>query len=255
MENKIKKRSINSVIYLLLAAMLVGVIGVSVYTVDSRRKPTNPDVTSDDSTSLDSDTSTNAPDTTENAPKDSGVTDDKAESKTDSDSDTQKQTEASSSTKTDVPASVNVHYFVEPASGFVSKTHELDIPVYSLTMNDYRAHAGIDIQAPLGSDVVSASSGKVCRILNDPLMGKTVTIDHGDGIYSTYKNLAEELALGIEVGASVSMGQVIGSIGESAIIEIAENPHLHFELEVNGEHVDPLEYVTVAKSSDDEFES
>ena len=57
-----------------------------------------------------------------------------------------------------------------------SKDFEIDIPVYSLTMNDYRAHTGIDIAASLGSEVVAASSGIVCRVWSDPMMGQSVTI-------------------------------------------------------------------------------
>ncbi len=253
MENKIKKRSINSVIYLLLAAMLVGVIGVSIYTVESRRKPVNPDTGSQAADSSTDDTSsqgtTNSQDSTAPDTTSSDTT------ATDTSADTTAKDTAASATRDDVPASINVRYFVQPAVGTVAKDFEIDIPVYSMTMNDYRAHIGVDIAAPLGSEVVSASSGIVCRLWSDPLMGRSITIDHGDGIYTTYKNLAEEVAPKLEIGTSVSMGQVIGAIGESALIEIAEEPHLHFEMQVNGEYVDPLEYIQVDAMTDQGYES
>ena len=71
-------------------------------------------------------------------------------------------------------------------------------------------------------------------------MGTTVILDHGDGLLSFYRNLSDEIADGIDVGATVYAGQKLGQVGESAIIEIAEEPHLHFELELNGRMVDPL---------------
>ena len=141
-----------------------------------------------------------------------------------------------------------------PVVGTVAKNFEIDVPVYSLTMNDYRAHTGVDIAASIGDEVVSASSGTVCKIWNDPLMGRCVTIDHGDDIYTTYMNLAEESAAELEVGARLSMGQSIGAIGESAIIEIAEEPHLHLEMKVNGNYVDPLEYMGITPEQDMAYE-
>ena len=127
-----------------------------------------------------------------------------------------------------------------------SKDFEIDIPVYSLTMNDYRAHTGVDIAASLGSEVVAASSGVVCRVWSDPMMGQSVTIDHGDEIYTTYMNLSPEIPEGITVGAKVTMGQTIGSVGDTSLTEIAEEPHLHFEIKVDGQYADPLDYIAVS---------
>ena len=75
-------------------------------------------------------------------------------------------------------------------------------------------------------------------------MGKTVIISHSGNLESRYMNLAEQLPEGIKVGATVSVGTVIGAIGESAISECAESAHLHFEVYANGKQVDPAGYVT-----------
>lgn len=243
MENKIKKRSINTVIYLLLAAMLVCIVMVSVFTVASRRNIKVPAVT-DTSADTQKDTAaqTDSPTTTDSTPvPESKKTDTSAVTE-------QPQTKPETSQKKtkDVEASAAVRYFVLPVAGTVSKSFEIDVPVYSMTMNDYRAHTGVDITAPLGCEVVSASSGTVCKIWDDPLMGKCVTVDHGDNIYTTYMNMAEELSPDIGVGVRVSMGQTIGAVGESAIIEIAEEPHLHLEMKAGGLFVDPLEYMGVS---------
>ncbi len=251
MENKLKKNSINTVIYLLLAAMLVCVVLVSVFTVSSRRRGNVGDVTDTAggivtspvtdggavSNKLKEDVPT--PDT-EKKPADTDAPDTTAAVKDSAD------TLPVSAGKTDVPAAVDIRYFVIPTAGTVAKAFEIDIPVYSLTMNDYRAHTGVDIAAPLGTDVVCASSGTVCSIRNDQLMGRCVTIDHGDNIFTTYMNLSEDSASHLSVGDKISMGQSIGAIGESALIEISEEPHLHLEMKVNGAYVDPLEYMGIA---------
>ena len=127
-----------------------------------------------------------------------------------------------------------------PLAGAVSKGHSLDVLVYSLTMNDYRVHQGIDIATSVGSGVYAAAAGTVPRVWEDPMMGTCVSIDHGKGIVTVYKNLAEDVAEGIEEGAAVSSAQLIGAVGETAIIELADEPHLHFEVTVDGTAVDPL---------------
>lgn len=131
-----------------------------------------------------------------------------------------------------------------PATGVVSKRHDMDAPVYSITMDDYRVHQGIDIAASVGDDVLATASGTVKLVWSDPLMGECVSVDHGNGVVSIYKNLAKEKASGIAKGASVAAGQKLGTVGETAMIECAESPHLHFEMEYEGVQVDPLSYIS-----------
>ena len=250
MENKIRKKSINTVIYLLLAAMLVCVLFVSIYTVASKR----PGAKTDDVTSA-PDTTTEKTSVTTDASvsNDAAVTDDSADIDVDVDADDEPVDAVvedilptAETGDEELPVTVDVRYFVSPVAGMTSKDFEIDIPVYSLTMNDYRAHTGVDIAASLGSEVVAASSGVVCRVWSDPMMGQSVTIDHGDEIYTTYMNLSPEIAEGITVGAKVTMGQTIGSVGDTSLTEIAEEPHLHFEIKVDGQYADPLDYIAVS---------
>ena len=132
--------------------------------------------------------------------------------------------------------------FTLPVLGILSKKHDTELQVYSATMNDYRVHSGVDIVTEEGAPVYAAAGGEVAQIWNDPLMGKCVSIKHGEGCYTVYKNLAPEIAAGIEVGEAVGEGQLIASVGGTAMTEIAEEPHLHFEMTVAGKGVDPLEY-------------
>ncbi len=134
--------------------------------------------------------------------------------------------------------------FTAPAVGTVSKEHDLSTPVFSMTTGDWRTHTGIDIACGLGDAVYAAADGTVLSVASDPMMGTTVTISHtGDGV-TVYKNLAATLPEGIKAGAKVIGGQVIGAVGDTAIIEGADEPHLHFEMQVKGVAVDPMEYIT-----------
>ena len=128
--------------------------------------------------------------------------------------------------------------FVMPANGKLGKYGGSDV-VYSKTFCDYRVHDGIDIAAELGSDVVAFGSGKILKIYDDAMMGKTIEIDHGNGVVSVYENLDEVIAEGIAVGAEVKPGDVIGKVGATAIAECADEPHLHFEVFENEKKVDP----------------
>ena len=132
--------------------------------------------------------------------------------------------------------------FSLPVSGVLSKKHDPTLQVYSSTMKDYRVHIGVDIVTEESAPVYAAADGKVSRVWEDTLMGYCIAIKHSGDCYTIYKNLAEALPEGISEGASVRSGQLIGTVGESAMVEIAEEPHLHFEMTVADLSVDPLEY-------------
>lgn len=132
--------------------------------------------------------------------------------------------------------------FILPVSGALSAKHDADCQVFSNTMNDYRVHLGVDICTDDSAPVYAAADGKIDKIWEDTLMGYCIAIKHGGDCYTIYKNLSKTLPDGIAEGVSVRSGQLIASVGESAMVEIAEEPHLHFEMTVAGLAVDPLEY-------------
>lgn len=132
---------------------------------------------------------------------------------------------------------------VMPVHGEIAKDFTEDIAVYSLTMNDYRVHRGIDITAPVGTNVSACAAGVVERVWLDPFLGQCVEINHGGNIKSQYANLSADLPRGIEAGATVLAGDVIGGVGETMIIEMADSSHLHFSMTVDGVYVDPTAYM------------
>ena len=108
----------------------------------------------------------------------------------------------------------------------------------SLLAGDEGGHPGIDIAVASGSYVRAAGGGEVVEAAEDPVYGRFVLIDHGNGLWSRY---GHALYLVVTRGQSVRRGEVIaisGSTGRSTA------PHLHFEILRNGRPIDPLSMVT-----------
>ncbi|MBQ9784928.1 MAG: M23 family metallopeptidase [Clostridia bacterium] len=133
-----------------------------------------------------------------------------------------------------------------PVSGTLSKKHTTETQVFSPTLGEYRVHLGVDIETEANAPVFAVAQGKVAQIWEDPMMGFCVALSHTGDCVTVYKNLAKDMAEGITVGASVEEGQLLGCVGESAMMEIAEEPHLHLEMTVKGLQVDPLDYFSTA---------
>ncbi|MBP3314927.1 MAG: M23 family metallopeptidase [Clostridia bacterium] len=159
---------------------------------------------------------------------------------------TEEPTEEPSTEKpTDKPSSSvgnKLPSFILPVSGNLTREHDPSLQVFSPTMQDYRVHLGIDLSTKADAPVYAAADGKISKIWVDTLMGYCIAIKHSGDCVTVYKNLAETLPEGIAEGVSVRSGQLIATVGESAMVEIADEPHLHFEMTVGDLAVDPLEY-------------
>ena len=108
----------------------------------------------------------------------------------------------------------------------------------SLLAGDEGDHPGIDIAIASGSYVRASGAGRVIEAAEDPVYGRFVLIDHGNGVWSRY---GHAVYLTVERGQRVRRGEVIalsGSTGRSTA------PHLHFEILRSGRAVDPLSMVT-----------
>ena len=134
--------------------------------------------------------------------------------------------------------------FVAPTVGTVVKSHSLSMPVFSLTLGEWRVHTGIDISCEEGASVYASEDGKISGIYSDPMLGYTVEITHNDDIKTRYSNLNPDLAAEIKVGDTVKSGDKIGTVGDSSVSELAEEPHLHFEVIVKDVKVNPLDYIS-----------
>ena len=139
-------------------------------------------------------------------------------------------------------AEVSAKEYIMPLkSSEITTAFSLDTPVYSKTLGDWRVHDGVDISADLGADVVCVNDGVVEDILNHDLMGITVVVKHADGKKTSYSNLEDSVEL--EKGQIINQGDVVGKVGSTAVYEISDGPHLHFEMSNNGQKIDPLSII------------
>lgn len=133
--------------------------------------------------------------------------------------------------------------FVAPTVGAVVKEHSLELPVFSLTLGEWRVHTGIDISCEEGAGVFASEAGIVTGIYSDPMLGYTVEITHKGDIKTRYSNLSSDVG-DLKVGDEVALGEKIGVVGDSSLSELAEEPHLHFEVLLKDVKVNPLDYIT-----------
>ncbi len=131
--------------------------------------------------------------------------------------------------------------FVWPVNGDIVTPYSVDKLLYDQTMQDWRAHSGIDISAPIGTYVLAVSEGEVSAIEDDEMYGTTVVIAHPSGVESVYSGLAAQPT--VAVGDSVKAGDVIGAVGDTAMCESALGAHLHFVMREDGKNIDPQEYL------------
>lgn len=128
-----------------------------------------------------------------------------------------------------------------PVFGEYIQEYAMDKPVYWKTLEEWRTHSGIDIAAERGTPVKAAAGGVVADVKADPRFGITVIIDHQNGLKTVYANLASgEMVAPNQI---VELGDVIGSIGNTAKFESIDQPHLHFEVLKDGKPVDPMAYL------------
>lgn len=130
---------------------------------------------------------------------------------------------------------------VWPLEGEISREFSMDHLQYDPTMADWRTHDGVDIAAEVGTKVSAIRSGTVQNVYVDDLLGSCVIIDHGEGLVVTYANL-EQIPT-VYTGDSVQAGDVIGSVGETAAAESAQESHLHLSAALNGASVSPMDYL------------
>jgi murein DD-endopeptidase MepM/ murein hydrolase activator NlpD len=104
-----------------------------------------------------------------------------------------------------------------------------------------RPHEGIDLSAPMGAPIIAPATGRVITVTFEPGYGNTFQIDHGNGIVTRFAHCSRIV---VHVGQTVTRGQLIATVGNTGL---ATGPHLHYEVHVNGQAVDPLKYVLPEK--------
>lgn len=101
-------------------------------------------------------------------------------------------------------------------------------------------HAGLDFKGATGAPIYAAARGKVAFVGRHAAYGKSVEVDHGNGLRTRYAHMSE---FRTRVGETVSAGQVIGAVGSTGR---STGPHLHFEVRLHGRPVNPRPFLEVA---------
>lgn len=131
--------------------------------------------------------------------------------------------------------------FEKPVEGDIVREFAVENLVYSDTLQEWTTHTGIDIKADKTTVVKSAEAGTVKTIKNDPRYGLTVIVEHADGFQTIYSNLLTSEF--VVEGEKVEKGQSLGTVGNTAAFEIADEAHLHFEILKDSVQVDPSSYL------------
>ena len=134
--------------------------------------------------------------------------------------------------------------FINPVKSdeaYVTNEYSMDTLIYSVTLDQYMTHCGVDIEAPEDTQVTASAPGTVTAIYEDDRYGTSVEITHSDGFITVYSNLSTaEL---VEVGDVVEAGKVIGGVGTTGLFESLEPAHLHLEMLKDGVYVNPADYI------------
>ena len=128
----------------------------------------------------------------------------------------------------------------QPLTGETLAVYAMDSLCYNPTTRDWRVHNGIDIAAEAGTPVCAAAAGVVSATYEDDTMGTTVVIRHDGGYVTVYSSLDSELP--VSVGDNVDLGQTIGQVGNTALLESALGDHLHFSVSCNDVPMDPAQF-------------
>lgn len=123
-----------------------------------------------------------------------------------------------------------------PVPGYTSLTSLYGMRVHPIT-KAYKLHTGVDISAPMGATFVAAADGVVTKATFNKAYGNMVVIDHGGGVQTLYAHGSEIL---VQVGQQVTKGTQVLKVGSTGY---STGPHAHFEIRINGQTVDPLEYL------------
>lgn len=143
----------------------------------------------------------------------------------------------------DVEVDVVTNFFEESASD------EVKAAAMIRYKDQFWPHTGIDLATAdeKAFDVMAVLDGTVVKAEQDPMVGLTVEIEHENGLVTVYQSLGE---MNVETGDQVSQGEVIGTAGRNNFEKDA-GVHLHFEVQENGEPVNPDEFLSQAKTNDE----
>ena len=130
-----------------------------------------------------------------------------------------------------------------PVAGQEVFGYSMEALSYNQTTRDWRTHNGVDIAAEAGTEVMAAADGEVYTTYEDDALGYTVVIRHAGGYTTRYSSLGEDVR--VQAGDLVKLGDVIGTVGETALVESVLGPHVHFSVTCQDQPMDPAEFLNL----------
>ncbi len=132
--------------------------------------------------------------------------------------------------------------FLRPVQGEISTPFGLRRVI---NRQNKSPHSGVDLRAGEGTPVLASNAGFVVMVDDLFFSGKSVVLDHGQGIYSMYFHLSEILA---REGEKISKGDVLGQVGSTGR---STGPHLHWGIRIHGSKVDPFSLLRMTETMQD----
>lgn len=233
--------------YIALAVSVIAVGAVTYLTLSRLNTPQTPDTSSN---TLDNTTEWSIPETSAVEKSETGVPKDtpqvivKEESQEEVES--SQQTEVLESVPTEeAAAQTDPGLLIMPVTGTILNPYSNGELVKSKTLGEWRTHDGIDIQAEEGTPVKSMGDGKVLDIREDDQWGVVVEIEYPGEITALFCGMNDDVK--VKKGQEVKLGDVIGSVGNSSLIEAAEETHLHVGIKKDDQWVNPEEVIASVK--------
>ena len=132
-----------------------------------------------------------------------------------------------------------------PVAGQEVFGYAMEALSYNQTTRDWRTHNGVDIAADEGTEVMAAADGQVYTTYEDETLGYTVVIRHEGGYTTHYSSLSQDLQ--VQAGDTVKLGDVIGTVGSTALVETTLGPHVHFSVTHQDVPMDPAEFLALGE--------
>ena len=132
-----------------------------------------------------------------------------------------------------------------PVAGQEVFGYSMEALSYNQTTRDWRIHNGVDIAAEAGTEVVAAADGEVYTTYEDESLGYTVVIRHAGGYTTHYSSLGEDIR--VQAGDQVKMGDVIGTVASTALVETVLGDHVHFSVTYQDTPMDPADFLNLCQ--------
>ncbi len=237
-----KQKSLGKGFYIALAISVVAVGTVAYLTISRLNSSLNSEP--DPQTQLQNGTDWSVPELEDVAKSQPGVlleSSSPGENGADSGQESTETMEQSSTEESSPPATNTNGAYIMPLSGEIMTPYSNGELVKSKTLGEWRTHDGVDIKAAEGTPVKSCFDGTVKNVSNDSKWGIMVEIEY-PSCTAYFCGLADTVK--VKKGQEVKLGDVIGEVGNTSLVENADEFHLHLAMKKDNQWIDPMTIIT-----------